>query len=52
MLELTEQSIATDPKRLVRRLTELRELGIQIALDDFGAATRSSPSSRITRLTP
>jgi diguanylate cyclase (GGDEF)-like protein/PAS domain S-box-containing protein len=37
MLELTEQSIATDPKRLVRRLTELRELGIQIALDDFGA---------------
>lgn len=37
MLELTEQSIATDPSRLVRRLTELRELGVQIALDDFGA---------------
>jgi diguanylate cyclase (GGDEF)-like protein len=37
MLELTEQCIATDPKRLVRRLTELRALGIQIALDDFGA---------------
>lgn len=37
MLELTEQSIATDPSRLLRRLTELRELGVQIALDDFGA---------------
>ncbi|MEH3053696.1 MAG: EAL domain-containing protein [Patulibacter minatonensis] len=37
MLELTERSIASDPARLIRRLTELRELGVQIALDDFGA---------------
>ncbi len=37
MLELTERSIATDPERLVERLVELREFGIKIALDDFGA---------------
>ncbi|MDQ8044338.1 MAG: EAL domain-containing protein [Solirubrobacteraceae bacterium] len=37
MLELTERSIATDPERLVQRLIELRALGIQIALDDFGS---------------
>ncbi|MBO9532249.1 MAG: EAL domain-containing protein [Solirubrobacteraceae bacterium] len=37
MLELTERSIASDPTRLIRRLTELRELGVKIALDDFGA---------------
>ncbi|MFT4034352.1 MAG: EAL domain-containing protein [Patulibacter sp.] len=37
MLELTERSIAAEPDRLIRRLTELRELGVQIALDDFGA---------------
>ena len=37
MLELTEGSIASDPARLIARLVELRDLGVQIALDDFGA---------------
>lgn len=37
MLELTERSIAVDAERVIERLVGLRELGIRIALDDFGA---------------
>lgn len=36
-LELTESALIEDPKRAEARLAELRSLGLEIALDDFGA---------------
>lgn len=37
VLEVTETSLANDPERMFSRLAELREQGVRIALDDFGA---------------
>lgn len=37
VLEVTETSLASDPERMFARLAELREQGVRIALDDFGA---------------
>jgi diguanylate cyclase (GGDEF)-like protein/PAS domain S-box-containing protein len=36
-LEVSETALLTDPERSVAALTRLRELGLRIALDDFGA---------------
>lgn len=36
-LEITEQALLTDLERSARMLEKLRDLGIRIALDDFGA---------------
>ncbi|WP_370644312.1 putative bifunctional diguanylate cyclase/phosphodiesterase [Actinoplanes sp. L3-i22] len=41
VLEVTEHAVATDMEELVRRLAELRETGVRIALDDFGAGYSS-----------
>ncbi|WP_424951765.1 putative bifunctional diguanylate cyclase/phosphodiesterase [Deinococcus sp.] len=35
-LELTERQVVGDPEGMARKMRELRELGVQIALDDFG----------------
>jgi diguanylate cyclase (GGDEF)-like protein len=40
-LEVTESAIVTDPVRATRLLTRLHELGIRIAIDDFGAGYTS-----------
>ncbi|WP_370457775.1 putative bifunctional diguanylate cyclase/phosphodiesterase [Actinoplanes sp. OR16] len=41
VLEVTEHAVATDMEELVARLAELRETGVRIALDDFGAGYSS-----------
>ena len=40
-LELTESAIMTEPARAVRLLFRLRELGVGLSLDDFGAGSTS-----------
>ena len=35
-LEITETSIMQDPEHVITLLTELKELGVSIAIDDFG----------------
>ncbi len=41
VLEVTEHAVALDPDEVTLRLTELRELGVRVALDDFGAGYSS-----------
>ena len=41
VLELTESSLVEDPDQAVRRLRELRLLGIRLAIDDFGTGYSS-----------
>ncbi|MEV4478871.1 bifunctional diguanylate cyclase/phosphodiesterase [Micromonospora coxensis] len=41
VLEVTEHAVATDLDELIRRLTALRQTGVRIALDDFGAGYSS-----------
>jgi diguanylate cyclase len=41
VLEVTEHAVATDIEELVSRLAELRETGVRVALDDFGAGYSS-----------
>ncbi|WP_456831897.1 putative bifunctional diguanylate cyclase/phosphodiesterase [Deinococcus sp. UYEF24] len=40
-LELTERQVVSDPDGTARKMRELRELGVQIALDDFGVGYSS-----------
>jgi len=40
-IELTESTVAADPVRVLRRLEELRELGVSLSLDDFGTGLSS-----------
>ncbi len=40
-LELTETAVMSDAEGSVRRLTEIREMGVRIAIDDFGAGYSS-----------
>ena len=40
-LELTESFVAADPDRMLRRLEELREIGLSLSLDDFGTGMSS-----------
>jgi diguanylate cyclase (GGDEF)-like protein len=41
VLEVTEHAVALDLDEVVGRLAELREVGVRIALDDFGAGYSS-----------
>jgi diguanylate cyclase (GGDEF)-like protein len=41
VLEVTEHAVATDVDELCRRLRELRDTGVRVALDDFGAGYSS-----------
>lgn len=41
VLEVTEQTAMRDPERTIALLTEIRALGVRIALDDFGIAYSS-----------
>lgn len=41
VLEVTESMLVRDADRVVKRLTELRDLGIRIAVDDFGVGYSS-----------
>jgi diguanylate cyclase (GGDEF)-like protein len=41
IVEITEGAIAEDPEGSARRLWRLHELGVRIALDDFGAGASS-----------
>jgi len=50
-LELTERTIMHNPERGVATLTKLREMGIQIAVDDFGAGHASLSQLRMLPLT-
>lgn len=40
-IEVTENTLMTDPDRAARTIAELRELGIPIAIDDFGTGYSS-----------
>jgi diguanylate cyclase (GGDEF)-like protein len=41
MLELTESAVASDAGQVVERCFALRELGVRLAVDDFGTGTSS-----------
>jgi predicted signal transduction protein with EAL and GGDEF domain len=41
VLEVTEHAVAVDPDELAQRLGALRDAGVRIALDDFGAGYSS-----------
>jgi diguanylate cyclase (GGDEF)-like protein len=49
-IEVTESTIAADPRRAMQVLQELRETGIRVAVDDFG--TGYSSLSYLRRLQP
>ena len=36
IVELTETSIATDPRRVIEHIADLESVGIRVSLDDFG----------------
>ncbi|MGH8490767.1 MAG: putative bifunctional diguanylate cyclase/phosphodiesterase, partial [Gammaproteobacteria bacterium] len=40
-IEITESSLMVDPKQIIKTLHELRSIGIQLAMDDFGAGYSS-----------
>jgi len=40
-LEITESALAADDRRIEEQLTQLRELGVRISLDDFGTGFNS-----------
>ncbi|MBK5222902.1 MAG: EAL domain-containing protein [Acidimicrobiia bacterium] len=44
VLEVTETALILDPERAVARLAELKELGVGLALDDFGVGQSSLAS--------
>jgi diguanylate cyclase len=41
VLEVTEHAVSTDVEELIRRLRDLRQTGVRIALDDFGSGYSS-----------
>jgi diguanylate cyclase len=45
-LELTENTVMVDPERTALVLQELRDLGVQISLDDFGTGFSSLANLR------
>ena len=50
-LELTETAIIADPERVARTVRRLRELGVAVALDDFGQGSTSLAHLRNLPLT-
>ncbi|HVB47407.1 MAG TPA: EAL domain-containing protein [Burkholderiales bacterium] len=40
-LEITESSLASDERRFVRTIEDLKALGVQVSIDDFGAGYSS-----------
>ncbi len=40
-LEITESSLMVDPEQIIKTLHELRDMGIQLAMDDLGAGYSS-----------
>ncbi len=50
VLEITESLMYEDPKTLFKRLRALKEIGVGISLDDFGAGYASMKSLFITPL--
>jgi diguanylate cyclase (GGDEF)-like protein/PAS domain S-box-containing protein len=46
MLELTEGSVMLDPDRSISTLTGIRDMGIKVAIDDFGSGQASLPYLR------
>jgi EAL domain-containing protein (putative c-di-GMP-specific phosphodiesterase class I) len=50
-LELTETAIIADPERVARAVRRLRELGVAVALDDFGQGSTSLAHLRNLPLT-
>jgi len=40
-LEITESSMASDERRFVRTIEDLKALGVQVSIDDFGAGYSS-----------
>ncbi len=47
-IEITESSIAADPVRSTKVLTDLHEMGVSVSIDDFG--TGHSSLSRLSKL--
>ena len=41
LLEITESSIVVDQERVVKVITELRKMGLQLSIDDFGTGYSS-----------
>jgi EAL domain-containing protein (putative c-di-GMP-specific phosphodiesterase class I) len=50
-LEITEGHVMSDPERAVGVLRRLRGLGVHLAIDDSGPATRRWPTSSSSRST-
>ena len=45
-VEITENTVMTDPARSARALADLRELGVQVSIDDFGTGYSSLANLR------
>ena len=41
MLEVREQTVGVEPERAIETLLELKKLGVQVLLDDYGAGNTS-----------
>jgi len=51
VVEITESTLMRDPASTVERISQLKALGIRVAVDDFGTGTRRSPTYAGSRWT-